>query len=212
MPSKSVAVITMSTRAVRVGPAIADFVRGIIEKPLGEAGITTTPVDVVKFNLPVYNEAVVPAMVPEQASFQHQHSKAWSAEIAKYDGYVLVIPEYNYGVAGGTKNAIDYLVNEWKGKPAAIVSYGVQGGKTANEQVKGSLTGVGLKVCETRPTLAFAGGPGPGPEVIAAISEGKIGPESKKQWEDQAEIIVKAATELKDLLLQPNSEDNVVKP
>ncbi|KAI5918065.1 flavoprotein-like protein [Camillea tinctor] len=200
MSSKSVVIISTSTRAVRVGPAVAEFVKGIIEKPLSEAGIKTTLIDLVKFNLPVYNEAVIPAMVPEKGSFQHEHSKAWSAEIAKHDGYVLVIPEYNYGVAGGTKNAIDYLLNEWKGKPVAIVSYGAAGGKTANEQVKGYLSGVGLKVCETRPTLAFAGGPGPGPDMFAAMGEGKIGDESRKAWEGQAETIVKAATELKELL------------
>lgn len=36
-------------------------------------------------------------VVPALAQFEHEHSKAWSAEIAKHDGYVLVIPEYNYG-------------------------------------------------------------------------------------------------------------------
>jgi hypothetical protein len=36
-------------------------------------------------------------VVPAYAQFEHEHSKAWSAEIAKHDGYVLVIPEYNYG-------------------------------------------------------------------------------------------------------------------
>ncbi|CAJ2507315.1 Uu.00g085010.m01.CDS01 [Anthostomella pinea] len=207
MASKSVALITMSTRGVRVGPNVAAFVNTVVEKPLGEANITVSPVDLGKFNLPVYNESVIPAMVPEKAQFQYEHSKAWSAEISKHDGYILVIPEYNYGVAGGTKNAIDYLVNEWKGKPVVIVSYGVQGGTKANEQVKDCLTGVGLNVCETRPTLAFSGGRGP--DLFAAI-EGKLGDNSKKEWEAGGDI-AKAARELKDILSQPNVEENVAK-
>ncbi|KAI1377314.1 NADPH-dependent FMN reductase family protein [Hypoxylon crocopeplum] len=208
MASKSVAIITMSTRATRVGPSVAEFVKNIIEKPLAEDGISIASVDLVKFNLPVYSEAVVPAMVPEKASFQYEHSKAWSAEIAKYDGYALVIPEYNYGVAGGTKNAIDYLVNEWKGKPVTIVSYGVKGGNLANDQVKGSLAAMGLRVTETRPTLPFAA-----EDVYTAIGAGKLGGDTMKDWEAvQTENIRKAAAELKDLLLQPNTEVNVPKP
>ena len=60
MASKSVAVITMSTRGTRAGPNVASFVRNIIEKPLAADGISVTDVDVVKFNLPVYNEKVAP--------------------------------------------------------------------------------------------------------------------------------------------------------
>lgn len=59
--SKSVALITMSTRGTRVGPSVAEFVKAIIEQPLASDGITLSSVDVAKFNLPVYNEHVAPA-------------------------------------------------------------------------------------------------------------------------------------------------------
>ena len=36
--------------------------------------------------------------------------------------------QYNWGYPAVLKNAIDYLYHEWKGKPAAIVSYGGHGG------------------------------------------------------------------------------------
>ncbi|KAI6090803.1 NADPH-dependent FMN reductase family protein [Hypoxylon rubiginosum] len=209
MASKSVALITMSTRGTRVGPSVAEFVKNIIEQPLASDGITISSVDVAKFNLPVYNESVAPAMVPEKAQFQYAHSKAWSAEIAQHDGYVLVVPEYNYGVAGGAKNAIDYLLNEWKGKPAGVVSYGVKGGTTASEQVKGSLTGMGLRVAETRPNLPFAGQP----DVFAAIGGGRIGEDTRKSWEGQhTESVKQLAEDLKALLLQPNIEASAAHP
>lgn len=199
----------MSTRGTRVGPSVAEFVKNIIEQPLASDGITLSSVDLAKFNLPVYNEHVAPAMVPEKASFQYEHSRAWSAEIARHDGYVLVVPEYNYGVAGGAKNAIDYLMNEWKGKPAGVVSYGVKGGTVASEQVKGSLSGMGLRVAETLPNLPFAGQP----DVFAAIGGGRIGEDTRKAWEaEHVESVRKLADDLKGLLLQPNTEANAVKP
>ncbi|KAI0129238.1 NADPH-dependent FMN reductase family protein [Hypoxylon sp. NC0597] len=207
MSSKSVALITMSTRGARVGPTVTEFVKKIIEQPLASIDISLTTVDLVKFNLPVYNEPVAPAMVPEKAQFKYEHSRAWSAEIAKYDGYILVIPEYNYGVAGGTKNAIDYLLNEWKGKPVAIVSYGIHGGATASEQVKGALSGMGLRVAETRPTLSFNP-----PDIMGAVGGGRLGEGTLKAWEAQKDKIQKAAEDLTTLLLQPNTEANAPKP
>ncbi|RWA09966.1 hypothetical protein EKO27_g5132 [Xylaria grammica] len=188
MPAKSVALVTLSLRPARVGINVTAFVRPILEKPLAAADIKLVPVDVKDFNLPIFNENVAPAMVPEYAQFQHEHSRAWSAEIAKYDGYVIVIPEYNYGVAGGTKNAIDYLLNEWKGKPLTIVSYGAQGGSKASQQAKEILSGMGLRVTETRPQLAFAN---PTTEIGAILSEGKVSDESKAKWQGQSDEIVK---------------------
>lgn len=195
--AKSIGLIVTSTRAIRVGPSVGEFVKDILSKDLGDATLTT--VDLVKFNLPVYNEAVVPAMVPAQAQFQHEHTKAWSAEIAKYDGYVMVINEYNYGMTGGTKNAIDYLMNEWKGKPIAIVSYGIQGGTFASDQAQNSLSRMGLRVVPTRPQLAFAGHHGP--ELMSAMNEGKLGDVTKKEWlENKAADITKAFEEVKEEL------------
>ncbi|KAI0408123.1 NADPH-dependent FMN reductase [Xylaria palmicola] len=208
MPTKSVALITTSLRPKRVGSNVAALVRPYLEKVLAPADIKVAPVDLRDFNLPIFNENLAPAMVPEFAQFEHEHSKAWSAEIAKHDGYVLVIPEYNYGVAGGTKNAIDYLLNEWKGKPLTIVSYGAQGGSKANEQAKEILSGMGLRVTETRPQLAFADVRA---EMGALLNEGKFSPESRAKWEGQPDEIIKAAEELKELLLQPNDEANVPK-
>ncbi|KAI0398204.1 NADPH-dependent FMN reductase [Xylariaceae sp. FL0594] len=206
--TKSVAFITMSLRPSRAGPNVAALARPFFEKTL-EAGsdIKVVPVDLRDFNLPIFNEDVAPAMVPAQAQFAHDHSKAWSAEIAKHDAYVLVIPEYNYGMAGGTKNAIDYLKNEWTGKPVSIVSYGAHGGSKSSQQAKEVLTGMGLRVTETRPQLAFAD---PYAEFAGLLSEGKFSDASRLKWEGQAAELEKAAEELKTMLLQVNEEANIV--
>jgi NAD(P)H-dependent FMN reductase len=71
-----------------------------------------------------------------QAQWTTPHAAAWSEEIEKYDGYVLLANEYNFGMSGATKNAIDYLYNAWIGKPILIVSYGIGGGTNASDQLK----------------------------------------------------------------------------
>ncbi|KAI1188816.1 NADPH-dependent FMN reductase [Nemania serpens] len=206
MASKSVALITMSLRPARVGANVTAFVQPILEKALASADIKIAPVDLRDFNLPIFDENVAPAMVPDQAQFAHEHSKTWSAEIKKHDGYVIVIPEYNYGMAGGTKNAIDYLKNEWSGKPLVIVSYGVNGGSMASQQAKDVLSSMGLKVVETRPQLAFVNVYAAFPAMMA---EGKIADDTMAAWQDKSGEIVKAAEELKELLLQPNEPANI---
>lgn len=158
---------------------------------------STSSVDAADFNLPVYDEAVVPAMVPEHAAFSHAHSLAWSAEIAKYDGYVLVVPEYNYGVAGSTKNAVDYLYNEWTGKPATVVSYGIKGGGLANDALEATLTGMKLRVAATRPRLAFRGGLGP--DMNLAMLKGELGEDTKADIVAESATILKAFREVKEL-------------
>ena len=91
--TKKIAIITGSTRAVRIGPQVAKFVTGVLEANLSEATnkavkFSLSQVDIASFKLPVFDEAVVPATVPMFAQFEHEHSRAWSAEMSKYDGYV----------------------------------------------------------------------------------------------------------------------------
>jgi NAD(P)H-dependent FMN reductase len=199
---KSVAIITMSTRNPRIGPHVAAVIQELVQKSAAESNLTLEAIDLATFKLPVFDEPVIPAMVPGQASFAHEHSKAWSAAIQKHDAYVLVVPEYNYGMAGGTKNALDYLKNEWKTKPAMVVSYGIQGGKTASEQVCKVLGGMELRVTATRPNLAFF--EPHGPDLYAAMLQGELGEVTRKKWSEvDKEVILKAFDELKTLLLEP---------
>ncbi|KAF5022835.1 hypothetical protein F66182_5129 [Fusarium sp. NRRL 66182] len=203
--TNNIALITMSTRTPRVGPNVASLVNEIITRDVDATKNTKiTMVDLADFNLPVFDEVVMPAMVPSQASFTKPHAIAWSAEIAKYDGYILVIPEYNYGLAGATKNAIDYLYNEWIGKGAVVVSYGIYGGNRASEQLAGTLKGMKLKVVETRPALKFHGGAGP--DMFLAAGTGQLGEDTKNGILAETADLIKAFGELKDLLKAHESE------
>jgi len=52
------------------------------------------------------------------------HTKRWAEKIGSFDAYIFVTPEYNHGISGALKNAIDFLCQEWNNKAAGFVSYG----------------------------------------------------------------------------------------
>lgn len=209
MPPYKIAIITGSTRSPRVGNAIANWITSVIASQPSltseSSNLEFSPLQIADFDLPVFDEPVMPAMVPALAQFTHEHSKKWSAAMASYQAYIWVIPEYNGGLAGGTKNAVDYLYNELAGKPTAIVSYGIKGGNRANEQLEFALgTVIKAKVVDTNVALPFA----EGNDVYLAIS-GNLGEESKKLWKEGGKEgeIVKAVEEIRALLGEPGKTE-----
>ena len=94
---------------------------------------------------------------------------------------------------GGVKNAIDYLYNEWIGKPVLIVTYGIKGGEISSASLKQTLEGMKLRVVETRPMLVYADMG----EVFMAAGGGVVGPKTMESWEDTGkEPLLKGFEEL----------------
>jgi NAD(P)H-dependent FMN reductase len=89
MASK-IGIIITSARTPRIGPHVAKLVKDIISQQEETASIEISLVDLADYKLPVYDEPVVPFQVPDQASFKFDHSRRWSAEIAKHDAYILL--------------------------------------------------------------------------------------------------------------------------
>ncbi|WP_458782224.1 NADPH-dependent FMN reductase [Arthrobacter sp. D3-16] len=90
-------------------------------------------VDIADFNLPILDEAYPAAY----QNYQNEHTKAFSAKIAEFDGYIFVVAEYNHSISGALKNALDYLNVEFNNKAAGFVSYGSKGGARAVEHLRG---------------------------------------------------------------------------
>ena len=63
-------------------------------------------------------------------------------------------PEYNHGISGALKNAIDYLYTEWNNKAAGFVGYGSAGGTRAVEQLR-MIMGE-LQVADVRTQVALS--------------------------------------------------------
>lgn len=125
-----IAIIIGSTRPGRVGPSVAQWVYDIAKQ---RNNADYELVDLADFNLPLYDEPVPPSM---SSDYAHDYTKAWSAKIASFDGFVFVTPEYNRATGGALKNAIDYLNVEWANKAAGFVGYGSFLGARAVENLR----------------------------------------------------------------------------
>jgi len=125
MNKSKVLVIVGTVRQGRTGIKIANW---YIEEAR-KAGLNVD-YDVASLNLPLFNEAVPPAM--------HQYSpiqNAIAGKIAAADGFVFVTGEYNHTIPGSLVNFLDYIGAEWAHKPAAYVGYGSLGGVRAIEHL-----------------------------------------------------------------------------
>ncbi|MEV0646195.1 NAD(P)H-dependent oxidoreductase [Phytomonospora sp. NPDC050363] len=129
MSALKIAVIVGSTRPGRVSRDVADWVHSIAS---ARTDASYEVVDLADFALPVYDEPL-PAALGQYAG---EHTKAWAARVAEFDGFVFVTPEYNHGPTSALKNALDYLYAEWNDKAAGFVSLGSAGGVRAVEQLR----------------------------------------------------------------------------
>lgn len=143
-PSFRVGIICGSQRKPRVGDQITDFVRDTIKQHLDttkNTSVTFDYIDIAALDLPFFDEPGIPSQIKSSDDYAHEHTRAWSRRVSSLDAFVFVTPQYNWGIPAGLKNAIDYLFNEWKGKPAVIVSYGGHGGDKAAAALKICLAG-----------------------------------------------------------------------
>jgi NAD(P)H-dependent FMN reductase/ribosomal protein S18 acetylase RimI-like enzyme len=85
-----------------------------------ELGVELVPVALGDLDLPFLDEEEHPS----SGVYRHEHTRRWSAIVDAADGFIVVTPEYNYGMPATLKNALDYLGGEWAWKPVGFVSYG----------------------------------------------------------------------------------------
>ena len=142
-----IAIILGSTRPGRNGDAVANWV---LQQASTRTDAEFELVDLRDHPLPHLDEELPASM----GMYSHHHTKKWAATIAAYDGFVFVTPEYNHGMTGVLKNAIDYLYAEWNNKAAGFVSYGSAGGARAVEHLR--LIMGELQVADVRQQVQFS--------------------------------------------------------
>lgn len=127
---RRIKIIIGSTRPGRFGPKLAQWLYGLAKE---REDARYEIVDLAKLGLPLLDEAVPAAA----GQYEHEHTKRWAAIVDEADGFIFVTPEYNHGVSGALKNAIDFVGAEWYYKPVAFASYGAAaGGTRAVEQLR----------------------------------------------------------------------------
>jgi len=205
MTPARIGVIIGSQRNPRAGPQIATWVLNVLREYQNSHSTTDrrpydlSLVDLNDHHLPLYDEPGIPSQIKTPDGYAHEHTKAWSRCISSFDGFVFVTPQYNWGYPAGLKNAIDYLYNEWKGKPGIVVSYGGHGGGKAAVQLQGVLGGLRISVVPKAPALTF-----PDHDFLVRASKGEdlglAGEGGKQIWVKEQEDIGLAWAQFLDLL------------
>ena len=115
-----VLVLVCSTRPGALGPVIGDWLTRALTPSAAELSVELVPVSLADLDLPFLDEEEQPST----GVYRNEHTRRWSAIVDAADGFIVVTPEYNYGMPATLKNALDYLSGEWAWKPVGFVSYG----------------------------------------------------------------------------------------
>lgn len=138
-----IGVILGSVRQGRKGEGVA---RWVLESASTREA-TYELIDLAEHELPHLAEPMPPMM----GKYTDERTKAWAHLIDGYDAFIIVTAEYNHGIPGVLKNALDHLYAEWGGKPIGFVGYGVVGGARAIDQLR-VLAGV-LGMADVQPDV-----------------------------------------------------------
>lgn len=145
-----IGIIVGTTREGRFGEKPA---RWILDLASDRGDLDFEVVDLRDYPLPLFDEATGPAMAPPEDETALRLGK----KMAGFDGYIFVTAEYNHGIPGVLKNALDYVYPECNKKPAAFVGYGGVGGARAIEQLR--LVCIELQMAPTRTAVHIGSEP-----------------------------------------------------
>jgi NAD(P)H-dependent FMN reductase len=159
MAKPRIGIILSSTRPGRFADTPALWLWDIVSK---RSDAEFELVDLRDYPLPFFDETRPPIYGPPENNVAIR----WGAKMASLDGYIFVTGEYNHGVTGVLKNALDYAYAEYNRKPATFVGYGGAGGARAIEQLR--LVLAELQVASLRHTVHIGAS-----EMIGIIREGK---------------------------------------
>ncbi|EPB91215.1 hypothetical protein HMPREF1544_01920 [Mucor circinelloides 1006PhL] len=146
----NIGVIIGSTRPSRIGHQLTKWLLSIITV---KHSLNLEMIDLAEWDLPLFNEPEIPAKGEQY--YSSEKTRQWSRKIASKDGFIFITPQYNWGYPASLKNAVDYLYNEWSGKPAIIVSYANRGGGKAAAQFRQVLEGLKMRPVETMPAICL---------------------------------------------------------
>lgn len=129
-------VIEGATRRGRESIKVARFV---YERMRRRENVETELLDLEEYDFPMMEERLRFRDDPPPRLVE------FSEKIARSDSLIIVAPEYNNGYPGVLKNALDYLLPEYKRKPIGIVtvSAGGFGGLNCLAQLRLVVLGMG---------------------------------------------------------------------
>jgi NAD(P)H-dependent FMN reductase len=131
-------IIIGSTRPGRRGAAVGHWFHKLA---VGQDRFGVELIDLVDVGLPLLDEPRPPGRGP----YTQEHTRRWSTRISAGQAYVFVVPEYNHSYNAASKNALDFLNEEWRHKPVGFVGYGgIAGGARAIQALTPVVVSLGM--------------------------------------------------------------------
>ena len=118
--------------SIREGRRSGPIAQWAVERASSRADVTVELVDLKAWNLPMFDLA----KFPSEGHYEDPLQRRWAETVARADGYLFVVAEYNHGYTSALKNALDYLYAEWNRKPASFIAFGNAEGARAVQQLK----------------------------------------------------------------------------
>lgn len=144
-----IALIIGSTRPTRFADKPAQW---MLKQAQARDDMEVELVDLRDYALPFFAEKASNLWVPSQ----DPAAIRWQQTIARFDGYIFVVAEYNRSITGALKNALDQAYVEWNRKPFTAIGYGGVGAARAIEHLR--LIGIELQMVPTRSAVHIGGG------------------------------------------------------
>ena len=131
-------IIIGSTRPGRRGAAVGEWFHDLAVR---HDRFDVELIDLLEVGLPLLDEPRPSGREP----YTRAHTRRWSRTISVGQAYVFVVPEYNHTYNAATKNALDFLNEEWRHKPVGFVGYdGVAAGARAIQALTPVVVSLGM--------------------------------------------------------------------
>jgi NAD(P)H-dependent FMN reductase len=144
-----IGVIIGSTRPTRFADTPAKW---ILKQARERDDVDVELIDLRDHPLPFFDEMASNRWMPSQ----NAEAVRWQETVAKYDGFIFVVAEYNHSIPAVLKNALDQAYKEWEHKPFTAIGYGGVGAARAVEHLR--LIGIELQMVSTRSAVHIGGG------------------------------------------------------
>ncbi|MBY6261109.1 NADPH-dependent oxidoreductase [Azospirillum sp. 412522] len=143
-----IALIIGSTRTGRFADVPAQW---MLKQARTRADMDVELLDLRDFNLPFFDEIASNGFVPSQTP----EAVHWQQTLARFDGFIFVVAEYNHSLTGALKNALDQAYTEWNRKPFTAIGYGGVGAARAIEHLR--LIGIEMHMVSTHAAVHIGG-------------------------------------------------------
>lgn len=124
---KRIAILSGSVRIGRLSHRVTLFLKQMLDE---QTDIRVDILDLKEFRFPIFEERFAYQESPSE------RLQEFTDRFTAADGIIIVSPVYNASFPAAVKNVIDLYNNEWKHKPAAVISVtsgGVPGIATVQE-------------------------------------------------------------------------------